>query len=96
MPFWKKSPSLEALPAEDRWSVFEGVHDGGPMIVRINESAKDYLGHKEMPVRLGLAVQLKAPDERGFPGVEEESGVLVVLEDALFNALRSSRVGRVV
>lgn len=89
----KKIPSLEALPAEDRWSLAQGENNGRPMIVRVNSSAKDYTGHPELPIRLGIAIPLHAPNEYGFPG-EVESEQLGDIEDRLFEAIGSS--GRVV
>jgi hypothetical protein len=89
----KKFPALDSLPAEDLWAVSQGENDGKPMIVRINSSAKDYAGHPDLPVRLGIAIPLHQPDQNGLPG-EAESAQLGNVEDRLFEALGSS--GRLV
>ena len=95
MPFWKRQQPPGSLPDVDKWSVSETVHGGWPMLVRLNVSAKGYAGNKGLPIRLGIAVRLTAPDERGFPG-SEESAQLNVLEDALFEAFKSAKSGRIV
>ena len=95
MPFWKRQQPFESLPVEDKWSVSEGTHEGRPTIVRLNVSARGYVGHKDLPVRLGIAIPLTVPDGRGFPGIEE-SEELNLLEDALFEAFKSTQSGKVV
>ena len=89
----KKYPVLDTLPAEDRWAVAQGENDGKPMIVRVNSSAKDYAGHPELPVRLGIAVPLHAPRPDGLPN-EAESEQLGDIEDRLFDTVGTT--GRIV
>src|SRR5438477_8193661 len=91
--FSKNFPTLESLSAEDQWAVAQGENNGNPMIVRVNSSAKDYAGHPELPIRLGIAVPLNAPNEHGFPG-EAEAQQLGDIEDRLFDTIGS--LGRVV
>lgn len=54
-----------------------------------------YAGQPELPVRLGIAVPLLAGDERGLPR-NEEAAQLDSIEDALFGAVESSGIGRIV
>src|SRR5690606_14245827 len=89
----KKHPPLDELPDEDRWNVAQGENDGRPMIVRINAGLPEYAGHPKMPIRLGVAVPLKAPDENGFPG-RRESEQLEDIEDTL--AAMIGKSGRIV
>ena len=93
-PFSKKKfPPLESLPVEDVWSVAQGQKEGKPMIVRRNTSAKKYARHPELSYRLGVAIPLRAPDERGYPN-KEEFKELDAIEDRLCAAL--SPAGRLV
>ena len=89
----KRFPALDALPTEDQWAVGQGENDGKPLIARINSSAKEYVGHPELPVRLGMAIPLQAPRPDGLPD-EAESEQLDDIEDRLFDAVGSN--GRVV
>ena len=68
----KKGPQY---PNESKWSVLQGEHNGQFMLVRRNDSAAQLRGHAEYRYRIGVAVPLKAPDERGLPS-DEESGQL--------------------
>jgi hypothetical protein len=93
-PFQRKSfTPFESLPAEDTWQVGRGTRDGKEMIIRLNETAKTYAGHPELPMRMGVAIPLLAPDARGFPA-GAESTQLVEIEDRLFSLIGS--MGRVV
>ncbi len=65
------------------------------MLVRINETAADYLAHPELPVRLGIAVPLLAPNEQGFPE-QEELERLSLVEDTLVAETAGKNVGRLV
>ncbi|MBC8114434.1 MAG: DUF695 domain-containing protein, partial [Candidatus Saccharimonas sp.] len=71
----------------------QGEGDGKPMIVRVNSSAKEYAGHPDLPVRLGVAIPLHAPRPDGLPN-EAESEQLGDIEDRLFDAIGTA--GRVV
>jgi Family of unknown function (DUF695) len=93
--FGKKKPSLDSLPVEDLWSLAQGTDAGAPIVIRANSSAKGYAPHPEMPVRLGIAVPLHAPDDRGLP-TAEEAAQLGVVEEALFEAVNHAHIGRVV
>jgi hypothetical protein len=73
--------------------VAQGENDDKPMIVRVNSSAKDYAGHPDLPIRLGLAVPLHAPRPDGLPN-EAELEQLDDIEDHLFEVLGTT--GRVV
>jgi hypothetical protein len=82
----KKFPPIESLPAEDQWSLGQGQHDGKPMFVRINSSAKEYIGHPDLPFRLGIAVPLHEPRPDGLPD-QTETQQLIEIEDRLFEAI---------
>ena len=77
-------------PTESKWSVLNGEHGGKPLVVRRNESAKQLLGNPEYNHRVGIAVPLHAPDERGLPGAEEMSQ-LSGIEDLLCDRLEANQ-----
>jgi hypothetical protein len=89
----KKSPALDPLPTDERWSLAQGENDGKPMFVRVNSSAKEYARHPDLSVRLGIAIPLHAPNDHGLP-VEPESEQLQDIEDNLLEVLAAS--GRLV
>ena len=89
----KKFPAIEDLAGEDQWMVAQGEHDGRPMLVRVNTSAKAYAGHPGLPVRLGIAVPFHAPRADGMPE-KAESQQLGAIEDRVFEVLGTG--GRVV
>jgi Family of unknown function (DUF695) len=77
-------------PTESKWSVLNAEHDGKPLVVRRNESAKQLRGSSEYNHRVGIAVPLRAPDERGLPGAEEVSQ-LNGIEDLLCERLEANQ-----
>jgi len=91
--FKKKLPVPASLPADEQWSVATGENQGKPMLVRVNTTVKQYAGHRDMPIRLGIAIPFAAPREDGLPN-EAESAQLSDIEDRLHRALGSS--GRLV
>lgn len=91
----RKQQPLNELPREDRWSLLQGTHEARPILVRRNDQAKDFRGHAEMPVRLGIAVPFNDPDDRGFPGKGELIN-LEAIEDHIVAAVDEAQVGRLV
>ena len=83
----KKAPTY---PEESRWSVHRGEHDGKPMYLRRNDSAKQLARHPDFRFRIGVAIPLKAADEHGLPAAGE-SDELGVIEDALASRLEAGQ-----
>lgn len=94
-PFGRRWPALERLPPEDTWSLGRGESHGRPLRVRINDSARAWAGHPALPIRLGVGVVLRAPDEDGLPEAAE-SGQLAAIEERIFAAIQAAGLGRVV
>lgn len=96
-PFRKKGPPPvpppTGLPEEDIWTLRESVVDGEPMVIRINTTAREYAGHPELPLRLGIAIPIEAPNRRGLPD-EPENRQLDAIEGRIFDAVHPH--GRVV
>ncbi|MEN4041107.1 MAG: DUF695 domain-containing protein [Anaerolineaceae bacterium] len=83
----KKTPGY---PTESRWSVLNGEHNGLPLIVRRNESARRLRGHPDYVHRVGVAIALHEGDSRGLPA-QAEIDMLNQIEDALVNALEANQ-----
>jgi hypothetical protein len=77
---------------ESEWAVALIEYDEKPTIIRRNQSAKKWSGHKELPVRLGFAIPLQKPIEGGLPDPEENE-VLDSIEDQIIDTLASKTVG---
>lgn len=91
----KGFPLLSNLPREDNWAVSQGERNRKPLFVRVNTSASSYVGHPDLPVRVGVAVPLLAANEHGLPG-DVESGQLETIEASLFSAIQAGGIGRIV
>jgi hypothetical protein len=87
-PFSKKVRDLDELPALDAsmWSVARGEYDGGPLIVRFNTDAKEWVGHPGLPIKLGFAIPLNRPNEGGLPEPAENEQ-LGEVEDLIYRAV---------
>lgn len=85
--FRKKAPSY---PSESKWTVLDGKHNGLPLIVRRNDSARELRGHAAYQHRVGVAIPLRQPDANGLP-MPEEITALNDIEDALATALESQQ-----
>jgi hypothetical protein len=69
-------------PPVSGWIILQGKYKGRPMLVRRNDSAKAIRKHPLYGHRVGVAIPLLNPDERGFPS-NDEAEVLNRIEDAL-------------
>ena len=85
----KSPPSLDRFPT-DKCTVAQGMCDGRPMVVRLNAWARKYIGHPELPVRLGVTIAFNQPNEHGFCSPEEGARVGEI-EDRLEKQLESTR-----
>ena len=68
------------------WSISQGDFDDRPIIVRTNTGAARLAGDSRYRHRVGVALPLRKPDERGFPQ-PEEIAELDAIEDKLVLAL---------
>lgn len=75
---------------QPRWSVLQGEHNGKPIFIRRNDSAAQLKGHAEYGYRVGIAVPLLAPNEKGLPS-NDEMETLNKIEDALSNAFENQQ-----
>ena len=91
-PFKRKQLDINTLPrlTDDghSWGVAQAGYDDSPLIVRYNESARDWAGHSEMPIKLGFAIPLNSPNEGGLPDPDENEQ-LNVIEDIVVREIES-------
>jgi hypothetical protein len=92
-PFTKKSRKLD-LPAADqqRWGVGQAEDDGAPLMVRFNQTAGEWAGHADLPIRLGFAVPLNHPNEGGLPNPAENAELFAV-EDVICRHVSAKALG---
>ncbi len=75
-PFSRKHRDLSELGGFDaKWTIAEGEYGGSPLIVRYNDSAKEWCSHPEFPIKLGFAIPLRKPDEKGLPDPDENAEI---------------------
>lgn len=77
---------LSTLPPiftdDHEWALGRTSYDGAPLIVRFNTSAGEWVGHKELSIKLGFAVPLNSPNEGGLPN-PDEGEQLNAIEDVI-------------
>jgi hypothetical protein len=93
-PFSKKIRQQLELPSdnEQRWSVAQAKHEGGPLLVRFNETAGEWAGHPDLPIKLGFAVALNRANEGALPDAAENEELLGI-EDVIVRQVSSTVVG---
>lgn len=95
-PFRRRAKSVEMVPpvtSDDyRWSILETTYDGDPLLIRLNATAKEWLGHPSLGIRLGFAVPLNAPNEGGLP-TSEENRELNEVEDVILQEFEARTRG---
>jgi hypothetical protein len=74
-PFSRRQPDIKSLPQlgddDQRWGVAEVGSPDSPLIVRYNETARDWNGHSELPIKLGFAIPVNSPNPSGLPDPDE-------------------------
>jgi hypothetical protein len=88
-PFFKKKS--EEHPSKSGWAILQGEENGKPMIVRRNNSAKQFASNSEYIYRVGVAIPLLEPNEVGFPSPEEMKS-LNQIEDELSQQLEKDKI----
>lgn len=88
MPSEDYLPLTQLNDLDDSWTIAEGSHGDGPMLVRINTSAKRWAGHPELGIRVGFAIPLNHPNPSGLPDAQENR-VVGDLEDRIRGLLKA-------
>jgi len=87
----KKPPSLDRFPL-DSWSVATGEAEGKPLIVRVNAGARKFVSHPDLPLKLGVQLAFRSPNEHGFPAKDEQAD-LDQIEERLLSDLQGPKAG---
>ncbi len=88
-PF-KKQLQIETLNDNDhKWLVAEATNADGPMIIRVNTSAKAWAKHPLLNIRVGFAIPLKQQNPKGLPAPEENIELNQV-EDLICSLVKST------
>jgi len=90
----KDIKTLPQLSENDfEWGVLTAtLDDGSPLIVRFNKTAKDWIKHPDLPIKLGFAIPLNAPVEGGMPN-SLENEQLYFIEDVLLQEIEAHTFG---
>jgi len=77
---------------EQKWSVGRIDYDWGSLIVRYNETAKEWFAHPDLPIKLSFAIPLNSPVEGGLPSPDENSE-LDLVEDVIRDEVNANILG---
>ena len=92
-PFSKKPRTLDLPPeGHHRWALAQTRGEGSNLLVRYNQTAGDWAGHPELPVKLGFAIPLNRPNRGGLPD-PEENAELGAIEDLISREVFSATRG---
>jgi hypothetical protein len=87
--FKKHLPISDLNEDNELWSVGETMTAEGPMLVRINTTAKRWSKHAALTTRVGFAIPLSQSDGNSL-SVAVENASLNQLEDKILSFLKSS------
>ena len=88
-PFKKHLPVTSLNSDTEEWSVFEASTASGPMLVRVNATAKQWAKHPELGIRVGFAIPLNHPNPGALPDPAENLA-LNQAEDKILAYLKCS------
>ena len=66
--------------------------EGAPVLVRYNATVREYVGHPELPIKLGFTVPLNRPNDDGLPD-STENAELDSIEDIIVRRVASTTRG---
>ena len=91
--FSRKSQPLNLPPDdEQRWGIAQADDGGNPLIVRFNETARDWIAHEGLTIRLGFAAPLNRPVPGGLPDAAENAQLLEA-EDVILGIVQPAVAG---
>lgn len=86
-PFKKNLDPMKLDDSKHKWAIAESNADSGPMLIRVNRSAKEWVGHPALGIRVGFAVPLNNPDPQGMPE-SSENEKLNQIEDTICDQMK--------
>ena len=75
-----------------KWMLGQMRLESGTLLVRLNETAKNYVAHPELGIKLGFAIPFNSEPVGGMPN-PEENDVLNLFEDQVIETVASNAVG---
>jgi hypothetical protein len=90
---FRKKKDLSLMFDEHNWQVAQISFEGNPLIIRINDSLKSFIGKTDHTLKIGFAIPLNHPNPGGMP-LPEENQEINLIEDEIVEALK--RQGSVV
>lgn len=88
-PFKKYLPVTSLNSDSEEWSVSRATTASGPMLVRVNTTAKQWAKHPDLGTRVGFAIPLNQPNPGGLPDPAENL-TLNQIEDRILACLQAS------
>jgi hypothetical protein len=88
-PFKKHLPITSLNSDDEKWSVLEASAGSGPMLIRVNTTARQWVKHPELGIRVGFAIPLNQPNPGALPESLENFAINQA-EDKIFAYLKSS------
>jgi hypothetical protein len=88
-PFKKYPPINELSDDEDLWSVMQASTVDGPVLVRVNTSAKRWSKHPSLGTRVGFAIPFEHPNSEAG-SVPFENAALNQMEEKMLSYLKSA------
>jgi hypothetical protein len=74
----------------DDWCLFEGKHHNRPVLVRLNNGARELIGNPSYPSRFEISIPIKAVEKDGLP-TSEENTVLSTVEELFVKELQGGK-----
>jgi hypothetical protein len=58
---------------EHAWSVLQTEDEEGPILIRVNNTAKKWAKHPRLNIKVGFAIPLQSPNPGGLPDPDENA-----------------------
>jgi hypothetical protein len=92
-PFSRRKQDIACLPKiGQEWAVARADYAGAPLIVRYNQTARNWISHPDLPIKLGFAIPLNNPNEHGLPDPDENSQIDAI-EDLICGEVSTKATG---
>ncbi len=89
--FSEKHKDIASLSdIQQMWTIGKAQYREMPLIIRYNETAKEWLAHPELSIKLGFAISLNHKTKIGWPTLEENSLIDVVEDIICFEVFRNA------